>query len=372
MRRLTTIEFIQKSTMMNNCRYSYSNVIYKNARTNVVITCIKHGNFSQNPSVHLHQKSGCPKCKSYANGVLKKSNTHDFTEKSIIVHGATYDYSLVEYENNQKKVKIICSSHGEFSQTPANHLFGSGCKQCADCKSSKALVLGLKSFSDKAKMTHGDKYNYSSVNYINTATKVKIICSSHGEFSQTPNSHFQGNGCPRCSGKAKYNKKKFLLRAMEVHGNRYKYTAIGKNITNRTKINIDCLKHGIFEQSIDAHINKKQGCPVCNTSKGELLIQEYLTLRKIKFFPQKTFNDCINPKTGKKLYFDFYVDELNTCIEYDGEQHEKSIAHWGGERGFTKRKELDSIKNDYCVKNDISLIRIRFDEKINLKLNNLL
>ena len=54
-------------------------------------------------------------------------------------------------------------------------------------------------FIKRANEKHGDKYNYSKVDYVNNQAKVCIICPEHGEFWQTPNSHLNGVGCPKCN-----------------------------------------------------------------------------------------------------------------------------------------------------------------------------
>jgi hypothetical protein len=102
-----------------------------------------------------------------------------------------YDYSKVKFEHVNKHVCIICPEHGEFWQKPGIHLRGYGCPICGGSKR-----LTNEEFIEKARLVHEDKYDYSKVNYINTSTKVCIICPEHGEFWQTPNSHLFGAGCP--------------------------------------------------------------------------------------------------------------------------------------------------------------------------------
>ena len=130
----------------------------------------------------------------------------EFIEKAKEVHGDKYDYSKVEYVNNHTKVCIICPEHDEFWQTPNNHVHGQGCPYCykqgigKKIKNEKRIKIKTikKDFVEKAKEIHGDKYDYSKVNYINRNTKVCIICPEHGEFWQTPKNHLCGQGCPHC------------------------------------------------------------------------------------------------------------------------------------------------------------------------------
>ena len=113
---------------------------------------------------------------------MKKLTTEQFIKKAKQVHKNTYDYSLVEYVNNSTKVKIICSIHGEFEQTPAGHLSGYKCQKCTTDINSKKQRLTTEEFVEKANKIHNNKYDYSLVEYITNCIKVKIICKEHGIF----------------------------------------------------------------------------------------------------------------------------------------------------------------------------------------------
>ena len=126
----------------------------------------------------------------------KKKSNDEFIREAQSIHYSRYDYSKVKYVNNKTKVCIVCPEHGEFWQTPSDHLNGKGCPQCAgNIRCDKAT------FIEKAKHIHNDRYDYSKVEYVNAHTKVCIICSEHGEFWQTPNNHLNGNGCPLCKNR---------------------------------------------------------------------------------------------------------------------------------------------------------------------------
>ena len=122
--------------------------------------------------------------------------------------------------------------------------------------------LTTEQFIKKAKQIHGDKYDYSKVEYINNHTKVCIICPEHGEFWQTPNSHLNGNGCSSCKGLKKLTTKEFIERAKQVHGNKYDYSKT-IYVNKRTKVCIICPEHGEFWQTPHNHVYQKQGCPEC-------------------------------------------------------------------------------------------------------------
>ena len=113
--------------------------------------------------------------------MTKKLNTQQFIQKAIQTHGQRYSYEKAEYVNSQEKVFIICHNHGEFVQTPNNHLRGQGCPVCSGNKR-----YTTEEFIEKAKTVHDNKYDYSKVVYRNSYTKVTIICSKHGEFPNDP------------------------------------------------------------------------------------------------------------------------------------------------------------------------------------------
>ena len=123
-----------------------------------------------------------------------KITTSEFIERAKSVHGDRYDYSKTFITSMVKNTTITCPIHGDFETRAANHLLGVGCSECSGNKK-----LTTESFIKKAHLVHGDRYDYSKVNYVGAKTKVVIICKEHGEFLQTPNNHLRGKGCPQCS-----------------------------------------------------------------------------------------------------------------------------------------------------------------------------
>ncbi len=132
------------------------------------------------------------------------SKNDEFIEKAKSVHGDKYDYSKVEYISSKTKIIIICKDHGDFIQRPSDHINRkSGCPKCK----GKSRRTDTNTFIEKAKSVHGDKYDYSKVEYINVDTKILIICPIHGEFYQTPYTHInQKCGCNICSRELKKNR----------------------------------------------------------------------------------------------------------------------------------------------------------------------
>lgn len=293
-------------------------------------------------------------------------DTESFIKESNKIHGDLFDYSLVKYINSKTKVKILCQSHGEFEVSPDNHIRReSGCPYCSKNKLNNNL------FIEKAKKIHGDIYNYSKLKYLKHREKVIIICPKHGEFEQTPDSHLQGSGCIYCFKKIKTSIEGFKTKSTEKHGNKYDYSMVNKIKNNTSKVTIICHNHGKFQQQVKHHINGS-GCPKCSESKGELEIMSFLNENNITYEFQKKFIDCLNKKTNKHLKFDFYLPKYSICIEYDGIQHSMPVKFFGGIKKFKELQKRDEIKNDFCIKNNIKLIRIKYDELVSERLKILL
>jgi len=270
-----------------------------------------------------------------------------------------YDYSKSEYKGMKHPIKIVCPIHGEFTQKAHSHYLG---HQCFKCTGSEKINNDdiINQFIKK----HGNKYNYENVDYKNNKTNVEIICSEHGSFYQSPYEHKKGQGCPKCSKNRRLNSDMFIDMANDVHDFIYKYN--NDYINSKTKVAIICPKHGEFLMTPNHHL-KGQGCPDCKRSIGELLIKRYLNDKKVKYGQQKFFKDLINDNR-RYLFFDFYLIDLNICIEYDGIQHFKPVPMFGGESAFIKLQYNDKLKDDYCKLNGIKLIRIPYTSIKDIKL----
>lgn len=154
-----------------------------------------------------------------------------------------------------------------------------------------------------------------------------------------------------------------------MHGlGRYSYPNLS-HVSSNSVIDILCNNCGNeFRQTIHSHLNKRTGCVRCNKSKSEQLITSYLLSNNINFIPQWKHNDCFYKR---QLYFDFYIPEINLCIEYDGEQHFSSRRDDNGER-LTFQKIKDEIKNNFCYKNSINIERISYRDNLSFKLKDIL
>jgi hypothetical protein len=290
---------------------------------------------------------------------MRKLTEEELIKRFNRIHHNKFDYSLMVYADINSKIKIICPIHGVFEQTVKNHLMGNDCFECSKRKRSKTT----EEFINQAKTIHNNFYDYSLTKYKNYLTKVKIICPIHGEFDQFPQYHIKGSGCPKC-GVEKTKKftvlglKEFIDKANIIHNYKYDYNKV--NYTNSyTKVEIVCPKHGSFLQKPGEHLHSKAGCPICKKSKGERLVSQILQDYNVYYITQKSFSDL---KHKRLLYYDFYLPELNMCIEYDGEQHFRSILYWGDEQAFKELQFRDNLKNEYCIKNNIPFLRLTYKD----------
>lgn len=178
-----------------------------------------------------------------------------------MIFGEKYDYSSTRYVNSRTSLEIVCPKHGPFKQLPYKHLNGIGCPACQRNEE----------FISSAKTVHGDKYDYSLVNYINTESFVKIICPNHGVFTQRPHAHLRGRGCPDCGVEKRSSVKRkttemFIQEARSIHGNEYDYSHV--NYVNCDEpVEIICKIHGPYFQTPYRHNNLASGCPRCSVIK---------------------------------------------------------------------------------------------------------
>lgn len=250
MAKYTTLEIINQFIKTHGNRYDYSLVVYLHSQQKVKIICRTHGIFEQLAGAH-RRGQGCAQC-MYDE---KRFTVNQVFKKFKDIHQDRYDYSLVNYVNIDSKIKIICSTHGVFEQTPWNHLQGNGCPKCIGRHKTKEEII--KAFTG----VHGYKYDYSLVEYKFMMSKVKIICRVHGVFEQTPQKHIKGNGCARCSGTYLLTTEEIIEQFKNIHGSKYDYSLVDYvNIHSRVKI--ICPEHGVFRQTAGSH-KAGNGCPKC-------------------------------------------------------------------------------------------------------------
>ena len=418
--RLTTEQFIEKAKLIHGDKYDYSKVEYVNNHTKVCIICHEHGEFWQEPHAHIDAKRGCPKCGAIKCVNATRKSVEKFIDEAKELHGNKYDYSKVEYVNSKTKVCIICPEHGEFLQTPNNHLKGSGCPKChfkklgderkignkdlieraikihgnkydyskveyvnnrtkvcikcpkhgeffitpdshlyqkSGCPKCSGQYMDREYFIECANRIHNNKYDYSKVKYVNNRTKVCIICHEHGEFLQTPHNHLSGQGCNECGGSKKLTNETFEKKAKDIHGKKYDYSK-ANYVNQKTKVCIICPEHGEFWQNANSHLNGR-GCPKCKMPLLEKKVEKILNENNIKYIHQYRNKDIFGLQS-----LDFYLPDYNLGIECQGEQHfrpvkyrsEKMMNGDTPEERFLYNKERDKVKKEKCKNANIGIV----------------
>ena len=358
----------------------------------------------------------------------RKLITAEFIERARKVHGDKYDYSKVNYVDAHTKVRIVCPIHGEFEQKPYTHLNGVGCKKCGYEKNTLTNSKTTEQFIHKAKEVHGDKYDYSKVEYKNNHTKVRIVCPTHGEFWQIANDHLNGHGCKKCNNVYRPSTEEFIERAKQIHGDKYDYSKV-EYINALTKVCIICPTHGEFWQTPNMHLNgqgcrkcqymklgeyftsnnfiekakevhgekydyskveyknnktkvciicpthgefyvtpnhhlRGVACPICNESRLERKTRNILSDKNIRYINGKHF-DWLN-----KQHLDFYLPRYNIAIECQGEQH---FTGWMKDKKSLKYiQSLDAKKKQLCEKNGVKLYYINYNDDVETKLNEII
>lgn len=310
-----------------------------------------------------------------------KINQQEFeTRCNTIFNNQGYDFSHAHYINTYTPVTVVCDIHGAFMKTPKSLLRGAGCPTCTRNRTARKNSSSYDDFINKANSVHQGKYDYTNVEYINNHTHVDITCHSHGSFRQTPADHTNKRaGCPICatvqrSDKNTHTTTQFITDANAAHHSRYTY----HNARYRgcyENVIITCTIHGDFTQRATDHLNGS-GCPRCRMSNGEFFISAWLTDNRITFFHNHTFHDCINPRTGKRLKFDFFLPAHNLAIEFDGLQHFHPVRFNGisletATENLIQTQYLDTLKNTYADTTNIRLIRIKYDQDIYLTLTSI-
>lgn len=269
---------------------------YINNKTKVSCTCTHCGYMWMARPDQLLLGKGCPNCNK-----PKKVTKETFIERSKEIHDNKYDYSKVEYKTYNTKVIITCPIHGDFGQTPHNHLLGQGCPKCGQEKVKKVNSSTTSEFIEKARKVHGNQYDYSKTIYINNITPVIIICPKHGEFLQKPLIHLKGCGCPICR---------------KSHG--------------------ELLIRQILNQ---LHIN---------------YIEQYTINGQLSYY-NKPFRVDFYITDKDNIYI----------IEYNGIQHYQPVEVFGGMERYNNQKLRDNALRQYCNQNNINLIEIDYSKKDN-------
>jgi len=407
MRKLTKDEFIEMCINKHGNKYDYSLVEYINISNKVKIICPEHGEFMQNAKNH-RDGQGCPKCYSLDKDMNKEyfikkygKDIYDYSliKEPILIksyiriinkeNGLIYDQLVDHHKRNRKPTKIESKSLVKKLREVHNNVFDYEIEKETYYATDKIKLINkltkdetyyrvdrhlsgmkpnkvtLNYFLIKSKESHGDLYDYSMIKEIKRNNdRVSIICSDHGVFKQRVSNHMNLNdGCPKCAGVGKWNTELLVSEFKKVHSDRFDYSNVKFDGVGN-KVEIICKEHGPFKQNIHKHLIG-QGCSFCESiSKGEEYVKMWLDEMSIDYDRQKRFKGC---RYKNPLFFDFYLPELNICIEFDGIQHFKPVEWFGGVDGLNETKKRDKVKNQWCLNEGIELIRIKFNQVNRIK-----
>ena len=311
---------------------------------------------------------------------MARRKSYDEVKEYISEHNC--ELLSKEYKNNNTKLDVKCSC-GNIFQVDFN-TFKKGQQQCKKCGMKIRSKKRIESINSKT-----EYYSYEKIKNIieNNSTakliskeyngcfeKIELKCECGNHFKQTfnhINQKIKNNKeilCPSCVKKIsddgfRWSEEKINKKIFDKYGYQkfsvYDYKGY-TNIKSKIKFIHNECGH-IFECKLSTLIYFGRLCPNCETkySKGVYKIMHYLDKEDIEYIQEKSFNDC---KYQRKLPFDFYLPKYNCCIEYDGEQHVRATNLYGGENNLEKIKKRHKIKDDYCIDNDIPLLRISYKE----------
>lgn len=294
---------------------------------------------------------------------MSKKRTHVEYVNELLIKNPNVKV-IGQYTNSKASIMHYCLIHNvSWKTAPARVLQGCG---CPECKKEKFRQVRCKTHQQYIQEVKNVNTNIEVIEqYIDARTPIKHYCKKHNIFwDAAPSNILQGYGCPEC-GKDKIGEKnrkthteyvkelEIINSGIEIIG---EYQ--GAHIPTLHKCKID----GHVWHATPANVLFGKGCPVCNESKGERQIRQWLQKYNIEYVYQKTFIDC---KDINALPFDFYIPKYNICIEYDGEQHFRPVNFDGREtelviQQFKKLQQHDKIKNQYCKNNNINLLRIPY------------
>ena len=400
-------------------RYDFSKLIYKGGNKPITFYCNKIGKdgnphgfqYVSQATTMLNGSTGCRVCSKKLSIMTFKHSQEKFIEKAEEKWGkGTYDYSNLKYNGSEEPVDIIChkkkengEEHGPFRINRAQWFISKkNPMYCPDCTilNKKILRSGMartrEDFIKKAEEKWGkETFDYSKLTYNGSEEPVtNIICHKlddngveHGPFSVKRAQHFLNNThCNKCAQVNKslaqanksLTKQEFLDRARNLHQlkngkPKYTYEKVENLkiplIHSKQEVIVTCPNHGDFSIIASYHLYNRIGCTLCSTSKGEDDMMRYLFTLGYDTIYNKTFDDCTNSWKGLRCYkykFDAYSEELNTVFEFDGEYHFLNVRNLP-EQKFKLRVLDDRVKNQYCRKRGIKLVRIAYTDMKDIK-----
>ena len=296
--------FLKKLKLVHGNKYLTDKVVYFNNKTKITLICPTHGDFEARPD-NLLSGYGCPKCGDEVRKNKLLSNTDEFISKAKAIHGDKYTYENVVYKSWNDKVSVTCPIHGDFLITPNHHLCGEGCKKCGVEKRAKSRSLGINILQEKSNLVHNGKYRVVSPTYINAKCDIEFECPIHGKFTQSPDSHLAGHGCPKCGNQISKAEDEISLFIAKLIGSD-NIVRHDRKVLDGQEIDIYIPSHKLgieynglhwhtenFGKGRNYHVNKTEnglakGIYIIQIFEDEWLEHKEIVLEKIKHFIGKS------------------------------------------------------------------------------------
>lgn len=259
--RYSIDDFLEKSKRIHGDIFGYDKAVYEANNTQLIVTCPIHGDFEITPTGHWKSKTGCTKCGAEQSWDFRGLTTQaEFLTDVVTVHGDKYSYSKLIFVGYQDKIEVLCKEHGSFWQMPMDHKIGRGCPDCGNITQGLSQRSSTKEFIERAVSIHNGYYSYENVEYITNADKVDITCPVHGSFWQTPSIHWNGAGCPDCTGygfSPSAETKLYYLKVTKFGVTAFKIGLTIKTVNDRFGLkdmsNIEVIDTLLFKRGSDAY-----------------------------------------------------------------------------------------------------------------------
>ena len=288
-----------------------------------------------------HFKNGrrCPYCATEKSKVNFNKIKKAFKDRG---------YTLLEeeYINSQTPMEYICPNGHKHTISWNSFNSGKGCPECWG-----HTKLSLKYIEEEFKKVG---WTLLTTEYVNTKQRLEYICDKGHKYTISWDKFKEGKGCPCCKGN------RLTIEMIREKFKKEGYTLLSTHYMNGQKLEYLCDKGHRHFTTWD---NFQQGyrCSYCKSSKGETKIKDILDVFGIKYIYNKNiWSDCY-------LRPDFYLENYNLVIEYDGIQHFEPIEYFGGKEKLKITQQKDAEKNDYCKNNNIDILRIPYWEYENIE-----
>lgn len=282
----------------------------------------------------------------------KRRTPEEFKKEFYELADGEYEL-LSDFVATKEKIKIHHKKCGRKYEAPASSfLRGKRCRKCTNEIRGKSRMKSEETFTQEVFNLVGDEYRLLE-RYKGDRQPISILHTLCGhEYKVIPSGFLRGTRCPKCSIRYSPTDREFKDRVKKLVGNEYIFLGKYKKVAEKMKV-VHTTCGYEYSVSPNGFFNGNR-CPSCRLSKGEEKVRVVLEKMSVVYVREKSFQ-----ATGEKR-FDFFIPKINAIIEYDGEQHYRPIEFFGGKKTFEDTQKSDRIKNEFCKRNGIELLRIPY------------